>query len=208
MMRSPARPAIGTGTNPREVLGAWVGAGREGVQPFFDDAVKAGDAGEGALAGIGVGEVQDGLQAERDRLHEADIPMQMRAGEIPAGPFGGIEAGLIDVYPKVVAPPQLGEGAMNARRVAIGPQRRVMKQRDPDGVTETGAVPGVGLKGVDGEKIVDGPGGGLAVFRRDGIVQDDVAVLFPEREIGGGECRRSVRDRRHGSCAHRRRGRR
>src|SRR5260370_18816558 len=111
----------------------------------------------------------------------------MRAGEIPGVAFGGIEGGLIDVNPKVVTPPELGEGAMKAGRVAIGPKGWVMKQGDPDRVTEAGAVPRVGLKRVDGEEIVDGTGGGPAVFRGNGVVEDDVAVLFPESQVGGGK---------------------
>src|SRR5258708_17564711 len=98
----------------------------------------------------------------------------MRAREIPAVAFGGIEAGLIDVNPKGVTPPELREGAMNARRAAIGPKGRVMKQRDPDRVTEAGAVPGVGLKGVAGDEIVDGLGGGPAVFPGHRLVDDYV----------------------------------
>src|SRR5260370_11128751 len=58
-----------------EILGARVGAGGQGVQPLFDDSMEPGDAGEGGLVGIGVGEIQDGLDAERDGLHEADVPV-------------------------------------------------------------------------------------------------------------------------------------
>src|ERR1035438_8033854 len=82
----------------------------------FDSAMETGDAGEGSLIGGGVGEIQDALNAERDGLHEAHIPMEMRAGEIPARVFGGIEAGLIDVDPQVGTPPDLREGTVYTRR--------------------------------------------------------------------------------------------
>jgi hypothetical protein len=44
-----------------------------------------------------------------------------------------------------------------------------------------------------------------ACLRRNGVVQDDVAVLVPESEIGGGQHRLARFDRGNRACARRRR---
>src|ERR1039458_1915160 len=120
--------------------------------------METGDAGEGSLIGGGVGEIQDALNAERDGLRQAHVPVEMRAGETPPGALGGIEAGLIDVDPEVGTSPDLREGTVYARRVAIGPQGGVVKQGNPNGVAVSIAVPGGGVQGGEGRPAPQ-PGG-------------------------------------------------
>ncbi len=61
------------------------------------------------------------------------------------------------------------------------------RRGDPDGVAGGVGVPGVGLGGVDGEEVVDGLGGEVALSGGDGVVKDDVAVFAPVGEVFGGE---------------------
>src|SRR5262249_531746 len=95
--------------------GPWISHRRKFREPTCQTVVKAGPAADRTLFGGGVGEIEDALDTERPRLRKADVPMQMRSGESPAGAFGWIEAALVDGRPEVGASPELGERDTDAR---------------------------------------------------------------------------------------------
>ena len=101
-------------------------------------------------------------------------------------PFG-LVAALLD--PDILASPQLGEGPVYARRIPVGPKRRMMQQWNPDAVAPGSALPGFRIRQVPCRSSADGLHGVAAVGGRHGIVEDHVAVLVPEREVIGAQHR-------------------
>src|SRR4051794_13397711 len=78
------------------LVAARIGARRQPFEPAGEAAMKAGDAGEGALVRRRVREIENTLDPERHWLRDADVPMQTWSGELPAGVLRRIEATLVD----------------------------------------------------------------------------------------------------------------
>src|SRR5689334_18874453 len=96
-------------------------ARRDLLQPRFNLPVKTGNTTECALIGSRVGEVQNRLRAEPQRWRQGHIPMQRRALKSVSLPQRRIHSAYIDVHPEIAAAPDLGEGSMNAWRIAVRP---------------------------------------------------------------------------------------
>jgi len=156
--------------------------------------MEARDAGEGALLGRRVGEIQDAPETERDRRGDAPVPMQVRPGKLPARPLRDVEAHPIGAHPHVSVP-ELGKGLVNPPRVSDGSECRMLEILHHDAVGAP-PVPRFRIVGRRAEMRENGRHGRLAGIRRHGIGDDDVAVFIPEGEILCRQDRGSGRDLR------------
>ena len=167
-----------------------IDAGWQCAQPVVDVALESGDAGESALRGWRVAEIEDALHSERQRRFEHGVPVQVRARELEARALGRIEANPIGGHDEVLVVPQLRERLVDAQRRARRLQCRMLEQLHHDALAPLRGVPGVRVVDIRADVRVHGGERGGAFGRRDRLLDDHVAVRVPVREIGGVEHRR------------------
>src|SRR5579872_2419930 len=105
--------------------------------------MKARYTGECTLIGCRVRQIQNPLYAEGNWKVQACIPVKMRPGKLPACALRRIHSRLIDQIPQIGPVPYLRKSVVDAYRISVGLDCRMMQQRNPDAVPLRSSIPGV-----------------------------------------------------------------
>lgn len=173
---------------PGDVRAAQIGVRLLARHNLWYDFVRAGDTLKATLRLIGVSQTKHPLHARANRPGErVKVPVD-KALVIPICARRWVHVGPIQGDPKLFGAKDLTKGLVDARRLAVIPERLVVVKVGHPGAAMPRrlAIPGFGIIAIHLQKVPNGIDHGVQISFGRYIRDNDVAVLFPKGVVGGG----------------------